>query len=147
MAMIVIPTYDKTTRAIASYLQEFVNAQAAQDHPDLGQCIVGVRDFYTQLNTQDRIPLLMVYRVSGSGNTHTLRADYYMPAYNDPEKQSGILNYARYWIMRLLGEYNLNTNDHCRSIPTQDMQYQILFTTLQRAVHPLVRVTFIVEGY
>ena len=117
------------------------------DHPDLGQCIAGVRDFYTQLNTQDRIPLLMVYRVSGSGNIHTMRADYYMPAYTDPEKQSGILNYARHWIIRLLEEYNLNTGEKCISIPTQDFSYQILFTTLQRAVHPLVRITFTVEEY
>ena len=143
----ITPAYDPTTRAIASYLQEFMNAQAAADHPELGKCVAGVRDFYTQLNTQDRIPLLMVYRVSGQGDRHTLRADYYMPAYNDPEKQSGILNYARYWILRLLAEYNLNTTGYCRSIPEQDFQYQILFTTLQRAVHPLVRVTFIVEEY
>lgn len=143
----ITPAYDKTTRAIATYLRGSLNAQAQADYPELGDCIAGVRDFYTQLNTQDRIPLLMVYRVSGTGDRHTLRADYYMPAYTEPEKQSGILNYARYWIMRLLGEYNLNTNDHCRTIPDQEFQYQILFTTLQRAVHPLVRVTFIVEEY
>lgn len=132
------PDFDPTTRLLAEYLKTELDAA-------LGSTAVeGLRDHYTKLNTADTFPLLMVYRTTGTQQETNIQIDYYLPAYNGSFPQPGIMNWARYYLIKALQSFG--DIEPCIWIdPVQSFDYQLLFSPLDRSVHPLVRVTVTIE--